>query len=145
MDLVLPRSHDTAYEFFSKDSYVFRNQRSTIDVLRLWERRFMARKKSRKLVVTVLLSILVIAGAGIYGVTVLSRPATDIDPSRLVTVERSDIARSVVAIGRIEPVRFKYRNRQVGIVGRGTLKLKNNLGGVFAVDKHVRSRRQGFL
>jgi len=105
----------------------------------------MARKKSRKLVVTVLLSILVIAGAGINGGTVLSRPATDIDPSRLATVERSDIARSVVAIGRIEPVRFKYRNRQVGIVGRGTLKLKNNLGGVFAVDKHVRSRRQGFL
>jgi hypothetical protein len=43
----------------------------------------MARKKSRKLVVALLLSILVIAGAGIYGVTVLSRPATDIDPSRL--------------------------------------------------------------
>src|SRR5947207_13129124 len=77
----------------------------------------MARKKPRKLVVTFLLSILVIAGAGIYGVTVLSRPATDIDPGRLATVERSDIARSVVAIGRIEPVaKVEIKSKANGII-----------------------------
>ena len=77
----------------------------------------MARKRSRKLVTTVLLLIVVLAGAGIYGVTVLSRPATDVDPSRLATVERSDIARSVVAIGRIEPVaKVEIKSKANGII-----------------------------
>ncbi|PYS16282.1 MAG: efflux RND transporter periplasmic adaptor subunit [Acidobacteria bacterium] len=77
----------------------------------------MARKRSRKLVITLLLLVVVLAGAGIYGVTVLSRPATDIDPSRLATVERSDIARSVVAIGRIEPVaKVEIKSKANGII-----------------------------
>jgi HlyD family secretion protein len=77
----------------------------------------MARKKSRKLLVTILLLILLLAGAGVYGVTVLSRPAADVDPSRLVTVERSDIARSVVAIGRIEPIaRVEIKSKANGII-----------------------------
>ena len=77
----------------------------------------MARKRSRKLVITFLLSVVVLAGAGIYGVTVLSRPAMDVDPSRLAMVERSDIARSVVAIGRIEPVaKVEIKSKANGII-----------------------------
>src|SRR5438034_1873586 len=77
----------------------------------------MARKRSRKLVITILLLMVVLAGAGIYGVTVLSRPATDIDPSRLASVERGDIARSVVAIGRIEPVaKVEIKSKANGII-----------------------------
>src|SRR5262245_21984918 len=77
----------------------------------------MARKRSRKLVITFLLLVVVLTGAGIYAVTVLSRPATDVDPSRLTTVERSDIARSVVAIGRIEPVaKVEIKSKANGII-----------------------------
>ena len=58
-----------------------------------------------------------LAGAGIYAVTVLSRPATEVDPSRLAAVERGDIARSVVAIGRIEPVaKVEIKSKANGII-----------------------------
>jgi len=77
----------------------------------------MARKRSRKLVITILFLLLVSAGAGIYAVTVLSRPATEVDPSRLTPVERGDIARSVVAIGRIEPVaKVEIKSKANGII-----------------------------
>lgn len=77
----------------------------------------MARKKSRKLLITILFLLFVAAGAGIYAVTVLSRPATDVDPSRLAAVERGDIARSVVAIGRIEPVaKVDIKSKANGII-----------------------------
>ncbi|HYR43190.1 MAG TPA: efflux RND transporter periplasmic adaptor subunit [Terriglobia bacterium] len=77
----------------------------------------MARKRSRKLIVTVVFLMLVLAGAGIYAVTVLSRPANDVDPSRLAAVEHGDIARSVVAIGRIEPVaKVEIKSKANGII-----------------------------
>jgi HlyD family secretion protein len=81
----------------------------------------------------------VIAGAGIYGVTVLSRPATDIDPSRLATVERSDIARSVVAIGRIEPVaKVEIKSKANGIIKEINVQegdLVNEGQGLVELDK----------
>src|SRR5881396_451667 len=77
----------------------------------------MARKRSRKLVIAILFLLVLSAGAGIYAVTVLSRPATDVDPSRLAPVERGDIARSVVAIGRIEPVaKVEIKSKANGII-----------------------------
>src|SRR5713226_9108978 len=77
----------------------------------------MARRKSRKLLITILFLVFAAAGAGIYAVTVLSRPATDVDPSRLAVVERGDIARSVVAIGRIEPVaKVDIKSKANGII-----------------------------
>jgi len=77
----------------------------------------MARKRSRKLIGTILFLMVALAGAGIYAVTVLSRPATEVDPSRLAAVERGDIARSVVAIGRIEPVaKVEIKSKANGII-----------------------------
>src|SRR5437867_2126131 len=77
----------------------------------------MPRRKSRKLVITVVGLLLLVGAAGIYAVTVLSRPATDVDPSRLAMVERGDIARSVVAIGRIEPVaKVEIKSKANGII-----------------------------
>src|SRR5207247_7339148 len=77
----------------------------------------MPRRKARKLVIPVVGLLLLVGAAGIYAVTVLSRPATDVDPSRLATVERSDIARSVVAIGRIEPVaKVEIKSKANGII-----------------------------
>src|SRR5262245_48791067 len=77
----------------------------------------MPRRKSRKLLITILVLLLLVGAAGIYAVTVLSRPATDIDPSRLASVERGNIARSVVAIGRIEPVaKVEIKSKANGII-----------------------------
>jgi len=76
----------------------------------------MARKRIRKLVITIPILATIVAGAGIYG-RVISRPAVDIDPSRLATVELGDIARSVVAIGRIEPVaKVEIKSKANGII-----------------------------
>src|SRR5207247_2916616 len=77
----------------------------------------MPRRKARKLVIPVVGLLLLVGAAGIYAVTVLSRPATDVDPSRLTPVERGDIARSVVAIGRIEPVaKVEIKSKANGII-----------------------------
>ena len=77
----------------------------------------MARKKSRKLLITIFFIFLAAAGAGIYAVTVLSRPASSVDPSRLAVVERGDMARSVVAIGRIEPIaKVDIKSKANGII-----------------------------
>src|SRR5262252_5771593 len=76
----------------------------------------MSRKRSRKVLFTIVL-LVILAAAGIYAATILSRPAGDIDASRLVTVERGNIARSVVAIGRIEPVaKVEIKSKANGII-----------------------------
>jgi len=77
----------------------------------------MARKKSRKLLFAFLALIPVLGLAGFYSFTVLSRPAADVDSSRLSAVQRGDIARSVVAIGRIEPVaKVEIKSKANGII-----------------------------
>src|SRR5215468_7969566 len=76
----------------------------------------MPKKKSRKLIVIVLLLVIVV-GAGVYSVSVMSRPASEIDPSRLTTVQRGDLARSVVAIGKIEPIsKVEIKSKANGII-----------------------------
>ena len=56
----------------------------------------MARKKSRKLLIGIIFIAVLVGGAGAY-VALMSRPAADIEPSRLAAVEKGDLARSVVA------------------------------------------------
>jgi HlyD family secretion protein len=76
----------------------------------------MAGKRPRRFVLIggLLIGILVLAVAGY---TVLARPAGAIDPSRLATVERGDLARSVVATGRIEPVsKVEIKSKANGII-----------------------------
>ena len=76
----------------------------------------VARKRTRKLVITIPILLAILAGAGIY-LKLMSRPVVDIDPSRLAVVERGDIARSVVAIGRIEPVaKVEIKSKANGII-----------------------------
>ena len=76
----------------------------------------MARRKSRKgwilLVVVLLLGV-----AGTTGFMVMSRPKNEIDESRLARVERGNIARSVVATGRIEPItKVEIKSKANGII-----------------------------
>jgi HlyD family secretion protein len=76
----------------------------------------MAHKKSRRLWL-ILGLLLIISGAGVASFTVLSRPTNGIDASRLATVERGDITRSVVATGRIEPIaKVEIKSKANGII-----------------------------
>ncbi|HEV3253608.1 MAG TPA: efflux RND transporter periplasmic adaptor subunit [Candidatus Acidoferrales bacterium] len=54
---------------------------------------------------------------GIVGLTAALRPSREIDPSKLAAVDKGDIARSVVATGKIEPVtKVEVKSKASGIV-----------------------------
>jgi HlyD family secretion protein len=74
------------------------------------------KKKSRKFL-WIFGALVILAGLGVTGFVVMSRPANEIDSSRLATVERGDIARSVVATGRIEPItKVEIKSKANGII-----------------------------
>jgi len=53
----------------------------------------------------------------IIGVGAALRPSREIDPSKLATVEKGDIARSVVATGKVEPLtKVEVKSKASGIV-----------------------------
>lgn len=63
-----------------------------------------------------LVAIGLLAGAGI-GLRAAFRPNHSIDPSKLATVERGDVARSVVATGKIQPrAKVEVKSKASGIV-----------------------------
>ncbi len=74
------------------------------------------KKKSRKLW-WILGALVILTGLGVTGFVVMSRPKSEIDPSRLATVERGDITRSVVATGRVEPItKVEIKSKANGII-----------------------------
>jgi HlyD family secretion protein len=86
------------------------------------------KKKSRK-PLWILGALVILSGLGVTGFVVMSRPTTEIDSSRLTTVERGDIARSVVATGRIEPItKVEIKSKANGIIKE----LKVQVGDVVA-------------
>jgi HlyD family secretion protein len=98
----------------------------------------MATKKSRRLLIAVGALVVIILLA-VAGYSVLARPASPIDPSRLATVERGDLARSVVATGRIEPVsKVEIKSKANGIIKELKVEIGDmvNVGQVLAeLDK----------
>ncbi len=82
-----------------------------------------AKKRSRAWVLLALLPVC--AGAAFFSVRALSRTPTKIDAEKLVKVERTDLARSVVATGKIEPTtKVEIKSKASGII----LKLPVNVG-----------------
>jgi HlyD family secretion protein len=76
----------------------------------------MAKKKSRKVIIVVI-SVLAVAGLAVVAYSAKSHGKSTIDPSRLATVERGDLARSVVATGRIEPIsKVEIKSKANGII-----------------------------
>ena len=76
----------------------------------------MARKKSRKvLIVSVVL--LAVAGFAVFSFIKISGAKAEIDPSKLTTITRGDLARAVVATGRIEPIsKVEIKSKANGII-----------------------------
>ena len=73
-------------------------------------------KKRRYIIIGVsLLVVLAVVG----GVTAASRGGTKIDPTKLSKVEKGDLAKSVVATGKIEPItKVEIKSKASGIVKR---------------------------
>jgi len=72
------------------------------------------RKRRRWLLLGVI--ALALAG-GVFGIAAALRPNHQIDPSKLASVERGDIARSVVATGKITPLaKVEVKSKASGLV-----------------------------
>src|SRR3984957_480706 len=86
----------------------------------------MAAKK-RKRLIWVTLTMIVLASAAVVSVKALGGKPTKIDPEKLAKVERIDLARSVVATGKVQPVtQVEIKSKASGIV----LKLPVNIGDI---------------
>ena len=75
-------------------------------------------KKSRKLSIAAA-TLLVLIAAGVWGYTSLNGATPAVDPSKLATVERGTMTRSVVATGKIEPItKVEIKSKANGIIER---------------------------
>jgi len=75
-----------------------------------------AAKKRRRRIIIAAIVLLVLVGGG-YGVYAALRPSHDIDPSKLASVERGDLARVVVATGKIQPLsKVEVKSKSSGMV-----------------------------
>lgn len=73
------------------------------------------KKKSRKwLIIGIVVAVVVVLGAlGLYA----SSGSTKIDPTKLAKVERADLAKSVVATGKVQPItKVELKSKASGIV-----------------------------
>src|SRR6202790_4617474 len=73
-------------------------------------------KKRRKRIVWLVIAAVVLLGGG-FGVRAALSPSHAIDPSKLASVERGDLARVVVATGKIQPLsKAEIKSKASGIV-----------------------------
>src|SRR5215467_4110087 len=73
-------------------------------------------KKRRRRILWAAVATLVLGG-GAYGVKAALSPNHTIDPSKLATVEKGDLARVVVATGKIQPLsKVEIKSKASGIV-----------------------------
>lgn len=74
-----------------------------------------AKKRRRRIIIASIVALILIGGG--YGVYAALRPNHVIDPSKLATVDRGDLARVVVATGKIEPLsKVEVKSKASGIV-----------------------------
>jgi HlyD family secretion protein len=85
----------------------------------------MANRKKRVWIWTLVIAVIAIAGLAFFSLRALTRAPATIDPERLARVERTDLVRSVVATGKIEPTtKVEIKSKASGII----LKLPVNVG-----------------
>jgi HlyD family secretion protein len=75
----------------------------------------VAKKRRRRVIIGSIVGLVLVgAGCGVYAAL---RPNHVIDPSKLATVEKGDLARVVVATGKIEPLsKVEVKSKASGIV-----------------------------
>jgi len=76
----------------------------------------MAAKKRSKLI-WIVLTLVVIGAGGFFGVKAIGKKPEKIEPEKLAKTERIDLARSVVATGKIQPVtQVEIKSKASGII-----------------------------
>ncbi|MGI8988778.1 MAG: efflux RND transporter periplasmic adaptor subunit [Bryobacteraceae bacterium] len=84
----------------------------------------MANKKKRRLIWSLLL-LPILGGIAFFSLKAFSRAPAKIDPEKLAKAEKMDLARSVVATGKVQPVtQVEIKSKASGII----LKLPVNFG-----------------
>src|SRR5437588_9615381 len=84
----------------------------------------MAAKKRRR-ILWLTLTLLVLSSAAFFSLKAINNKPTKIDPEKLAKVERIDLARSVVATGKVQPVtQVEIKAKASGII----LRLPVNVG-----------------
>jgi HlyD family secretion protein len=74
------------------------------------------RRKSRKRLIIASASVVALA---VFGLMAAHRGGKEIDPSRLAAIEKGDVARSVVATGKVQPLtKVEIKSKASGIVKR---------------------------
>jgi HlyD family secretion protein len=74
-------------------------------------------KKSRRLAIGA--AVVIVGVSGVYGLSTLNGASNTIDPSKLATVERGVMLRSVVATGKVEPItKVEIKSKANGIIER---------------------------
>src|SRR5690349_6841524 len=75
-------------------------------------------KKRRKGLRWIIISgIILVLVATVVAASMAFKPSKDIDPSKLSDVERGDVAKSVVATGKVEPLaKVEVKSKASGIV-----------------------------
>ncbi len=84
-----------------------------------------ARKRGR--IIWVVLTLAVLGGGGYFGMKAFGKKPEKIEPEKLAKTERMDLARSVVATGKIQPVtQVEIKSKASGIIQ----KLPVNVGDI---------------
>ena len=72
--------------------------------------------KSRKRILIAVAAVVVVVG-GVWGFSTLNGASTNIDPSKIATVEQGTMVRSVVATGKVEPItKVEIKSKANGII-----------------------------
>ena len=73
------------------------------------------KKRRRRIIIGAVAAVILVGGG--YGVFAALRPNHEIDPSKLAAVERGDLAKVVVATGKIQPLsKVEVKSKASGIV-----------------------------
>jgi HlyD family secretion protein len=74
-----------------------------------------AKKRRRRIIICSVVALILVGGG--YGVYAALRPNHEIDPSKLAVAERGDLAKVVVATGKIQPLsKVEIKSKASGIV-----------------------------
>ena len=94
----------------------------------------MANHKRKRRLIWLLILMPVLAGGVFVSLKAIGTNSPKIDPEKLVKAQRTDLARSVVATGKIEPVtKVEIKSKASGII----LKLPVNVGDLVTAGQVI--------
>jgi HlyD family secretion protein len=101
------------------------------------------KKKRRNRIIWIVVGVAVVLLA-VVGLIAATRGGTKIDPTKLAKVERGDLAKSVVATGKVEPItKVEIKSKASGIVKKLYVDYGDRVkkGQVLAGPRHGEGRR----